>query len=114
MRSKPAAFMKGVDKGFNGSEIFPLRKQATLVEKEWADSSRDLYEFALANRKHIIVHQAKLAIDNEKIRLDFNAKLKHSLELRDQLRSFNKQIAQKRADIAKRLGVKPEEFGIKN
>ncbi len=66
------------------------------------------------NRKHIIVNQAKLAIDNENIRLDFNAKLKHSLELRDQLRSFNKQIAEKRADIAKRFGVKPDEFGVKN
>ena len=48
-----------------------LLEQATSAEKDWAAASRDLYEFALANQKHIIVNQAKLAIDNENIRLEF-------------------------------------------
>ena len=105
-------FMQGIRKSFGNLKVLTIRRQAMEVEKQWSDATVGLYDFSLSNSGSIAVDHGRLMVNNEKIRTEFNQRLKQSQTLRDNLLALNAELETAQNDALKQLGVTPRDIGL--
>jgi len=110
--SDKRGFMEGIQKSYGSLKVLAVRRQAMEVEKQWSDATVGLYDFSLSNSGRITVDHGRLVVNNEKIRTEFNQRLKQSQTLRDNLLALNAELETAQNDALKQLGVTPKDIGL--
>jgi hypothetical protein len=111
--SEKQDYMRGFRKSLGGSKILSVRQQIVETETQWADSTSDLYNFALSNAAKIAIKGSEIIIADENIKQEFNRKLTNSQAIRKDLHSLNSQIRQLQREGMQQFGVTPEDLGLK-
>lgn len=106
-------FITGVRKSLGDSKILTVRQEVIETEARWADSTTDLYTFALSNPSKLAIKDSKIVITDENVREQFNRKLTDSQSIRKDLRSLNSQLKQMQLEGMQQFGVTPEDLGLK-
>jgi hypothetical protein len=109
-----SGFMEGVRKAYGESKPLNLRRQAMEVEKQWGVATVAFYEFAIANSTKIRAEGSHLVIGNEKLRTEFNARMKQSQTLRDNLTALNTQMESAQREVMQQSGLKPSDVGLED
>ncbi len=105
-------YFNGFMRSFATSEFLADRREAMAVESKWADSTIDLYGFAIKNVSQIVVSKNGIAINNDIVREQFNSKLTRSETLHDELLSASKKADDVRIAKLKQNGASPEDLGL--
>ena len=105
-------FIQGVEKTMGGSDILKVRDQIVEAEEKWAAATKDLYGYTMANGQKIKVKGSELLIEDEKVRSDFNRRLKDCKDLRSNMRSLNSQLRQLQEDGMKKMGITRDDLGL--
>jgi hypothetical protein len=109
-----SGFMEGIRKAYGESKPLNLRRQAMAVEKQWGDATVDFYEFAMANSTKIRVDASHLVIGNEKVRAEFNARMKKSRTLRENLTALNTQFESAQRELMQQSRLTPKDLGLED
>lgn len=105
-------YMKGFMKQFSSSEFLSARKEALVVEADWADSAHDLYGFAIQYASQIVVSKDSIGIASYTIRQKFNEKLKGSKGLLDKYLATAKKADDIRSANMKNSGITDADLGL--
>ena len=110
--SEAKDFTEGMRKSFGDSKALSLRRKAMEVERQWAEVTVALYEFAMANAAWIRVDGPHLVIANEKVRTAFTEQMKESQTLRESLTTLNAQMEVAQREGMQQLGMAPKDLGL--
>jgi hypothetical protein len=108
-------FIKGFRRSLGGSKILAVHQQIVETETRWADSTSDLYNFALGHTDKFAIHGvgldgSEIDIDDDKVKEEFNRKLTDSRKIREDLHGLNAQLKQLQREALQQYGVAPEEL----
>jgi hypothetical protein len=109
-----SGFIEGIRKAYGESKPLNLRRQAMEVERQWGDATVAFYEFAMANSTKIRVDGSHLVIGNEKVRAEFNERMKKSRTLRENLTALNTQFESAQCDLMQQSGLTPKDLGLED
>ena len=104
------AFIKGIEAKYQ--EVRPLRTSLLNSEKEWANSVRDLYTFAIENHRYFRSSGNNVQITDDTVLNDFNEKVEHANELNANYQSQMKAFGQRQKESATKLGLSVHDFGL--
>jgi len=98
--------------GFDGSLHRSLEPRNKLMrsEKEWMDSSIQLYEFMMANSDHYSIRDAKLYFDSTALMEDFEKRQSQAVALHQDFLKAKAAFEEDRKNSLNQLGVSPSEF----
>jgi hypothetical protein len=112
--SDKAEMIKGIRQAYGESKVLNIRMQAMAAEKQWADATVGFYEFAMANAGKIKAEGSHLVIANEKLRQEFNARMKQSESLRDNVRKLNAELDAAQRETLEQAGITKKDLGLKD
>lgn len=103
-----ANFLEGFDTSINQS-LGP-RNELIRVEKDWMDSSVQLYQFMLVNSDHYSIRDAKLYFDSTPRRKEFVERQSKAIALHKEFLALKAKFEENRTNNMNELGVSPSEL----
>jgi len=110
--SQKRDYLKGFMEKFSGSEFISARQQAMVAESDWADSTHDLYAFAIQHASQIVANKDSIGIGSEPIREKFNEKFTRSRGLFDKYFAAAKKADAVRSENLKSQGLSEADLGL--
>lgn len=105
-------FTEGIRKSYGDSKSLTIRRKAMEVEGQWADTTVAFYQFAMANATRIRVEGPHLVIGNEKVRAEFNERMKKSQALHENLDTLNAQMESAQREVMQQTGITRKQIGL--